>query len=94
MDEFWPADADEVFFPDCYDDALSTTPTMKDRCVQCPGRAGTSASENQVTMHTLAKCIERRFPFMCHMTREGEFCTHLCAHWVSRATVKVIEVEP
>lgn len=74
---------EEFFLPDCADEAMANSPSMPDRCIGCPGRVGTEANLNAITMTTLDACKRRRFPFYCHMTRRGEFCTHLCADWVS-----------
>lgn len=70
-----------AFLPDCADEAMAETPSMVSRCVNCPGRSGTEASRNEITTRLLSDCKRRRFPFFCHMTRSGEFCTHLCADW-------------
>lgn len=77
----WDAEADEVFFPDCADEALGKHPRMARPCAECPGTEGTKASKDPVTPHLLSHCIERRFPFWCHLTSDGEFSTHLCAGW-------------
>lgn len=80
------AEQEAVFLPDCADEALASHPRMAARCTQCPGRDGTEASKSPTTSRLLSDCKRRRFPFWCHMSRRGEFCTHLCADWAEAVT--------
>jgi hypothetical protein len=71
------------YLPDNYDEVVAEFPVLATSCAQCPATPGTAASQNPVTASTLAECIRARCGFFCHMTRDGEFCTHLCAGWAA-----------
>lgn len=51
---------EEFFLPDCADEAMANSPSMPDRCIGCPGRVGTEANLNAITMTTLDACKRRR----------------------------------
>jgi hypothetical protein len=74
---------EDIFLQDCADSAMAESLSMATMCAECPGRAGTDASNTKTTTDNLSACKRRRFPFWCHMTRKGEFCTHLCASWTA-----------